>query len=648
MSTNIPCGCDLVLTSPFVAALNEILFEGYNVPSVNYGLDALYSAYYNDLTDGLIVSSGRSSTYVVPMISSRGILSNSKRLNWGGAQATEFLLKLCQMKYPSFPLRVSSNQAALMLERHCYVSQDFDEEIKACSNPEGIAARDVVVQFPNQTNADGSTNIIHSDGSTTRIAGSIEDEAEVAAKAAVQAEKKRQQGLRLQEQTQRLRAEKMQQKENDLVYWIALRENKGKERRAEYLKRLEAEGFDSEQELESTIKRTEATLKRSRARDAGTLDELMEEQAVPPSFPLVDVPDHSLDEEGIKEKRRQKLMKAGYDARMRLKAEKEEEKRVLQEERARDEDERTNRPQEWRRRLRAEYESAIQKIQERKKLREMLSDRKSLAAQQRMKNITSLASDQPQPKKRRRGNEDDDFGADDADWAVYKDIVSRSCDCIGSGAIANLDDFQRGADDSEEEEEEGNNFEALEQKLLEYDPGFTKEDTWAARIARKTRLTGTFLRGSHLGEWDATDPLYQHQLHLNVERFRVPEVLFQPHVAGVDQAGLDELCAHVLKNFDLTTRTTLAKNVFLTGQHTLYPGLDTRLRSSLQSTQPVDLQVKVIRAKEVRFDAWRGMARWAVECAEDFKTTSITRAEYDERGSEYFKDHHGFSAAVAP
>jgi actin-related protein len=34
--------------------------------------------------------------------------------------------------------------------------------------------------------------------------------------------------------------------------------------------------------------------------------------------PLIDVPDHQLNEEDLKEKRRQKLMKAGYDARIRL------------------------------------------------------------------------------------------------------------------------------------------------------------------------------------------------------------------------------------------------------------------------------------------------------------------------------------------
>lgn len=41
---------------------------------------------------------------------------------------------------------------------------------------------------------------------------------------------------------------------------------------------------------------------------------------------MVDVPDDQLDEEGKKEKRRQKLLKSNYDARMRMKAEKKVER----------------------------------------------------------------------------------------------------------------------------------------------------------------------------------------------------------------------------------------------------------------------------------------------------------------------------------
>lgn len=67
----------------------------------------------------------------------------------------------------------------------------------------------------------------------------------------------------------------------------------------------------------------------------------------------------------------------------------------------------------------------MERIKERKKLKEQLGDRKSLAAQNRMKTITNMASEAPTTKKKRKkGADEDTFGADDDDWAVYRDIVS--------------------------------------------------------------------------------------------------------------------------------------------------------------------------------------------------------------------------------
>ena len=79
----------------------------------------------------------------------------------------------------------------------------------------------------------------------------------------------------------------------------------------------------------------------------------------------------------------------------------------------------------------------MNKMKERKKRKEQLSDRKSLAAQNRMKSIAGLAADESKGvgsggggsvgganKRRKKGGEDDGFGKSDADWAVYREIVS--------------------------------------------------------------------------------------------------------------------------------------------------------------------------------------------------------------------------------
>ena len=641
------------------SVMNELMFEAFNVPYVNYGLDSLFSAYQNNVRDdALIVSSGKSATTVIPLVEGKGILTNAKRLSWGGAQATDLLLRLIQLKYPGFPTRVTPWQAQNMLEELCYVSDDYGDEVFRMAKMPHLGKSVAPQDWTAMEKADRIVQFPYLDAIP-------EQKSEEELKA--QAERRKAAGLRLQEQTRKMRLEKMMQKENDLKYYAQLKQWKGKERKAEYLKRLESDGFDSEQELENTIKKIEAALKRSRAKELG---EEVEEEKEEPSFPLVDVPDAELDEEGIKEKRRQKLMKAGYDARLRAKAEKEEERRQQEEEIKRDEEERLNDPKGWSARMRAEYDDAINRIKERKRLKEMLSDRKSLAAQQRMKNITALASDSPAggsgtntPRKRKRGGDEDTFGADDNDWAIYREIQN--------------------ADDSEEEEDSHAQLAAIESRLLEVDPTFTIEDTYSARLARKNRLTLTFFNGPGGGdeavigpedpaeaEKNENDPEMikrAHQIHLNVERIRVPEVLWQPGIAGVDQAGLDELCTHVLNNFEAPTRARMLKvsvvppsffpsvplttvadsdlgltqpqNVFYTGRHTSYPGFGARLESSIRSSQPVSVPIYVTRAKDLRFDAWRGMARWVAEQNELFRSTAITKADYDEKGHDYFLEH---------
>lgn len=85
------------------------------------------------------------------------------------------------------------------------------------------------------------------------------------------------------------------------------------------------------------------------------------------------------------------------------------------------------------------------RMRERKKRKALLTNRKSAAAQGRMKQISELAADSPTGgRKRRRGGDgmpslrcervsvlirsfslaDDGFGQDDDDWAVYREIVS--------------------------------------------------------------------------------------------------------------------------------------------------------------------------------------------------------------------------------
>ena len=109
-----------------------------------------------------------------------------------------------------------------------------------------------------------------------------------------------------------------------------------------------------------------------------------------------------LDEEGLKEKKKQKLLKAGFEARERVKREKEREREERAAEEKREEEERDRDLTGWAAKLRREQESLMTRIKERNRRRAALTDRKSAASQARMKSIANLAADDRVPKKRRK------------------------------------------------------------------------------------------------------------------------------------------------------------------------------------------------------------------------------------------------------
>jgi actin-related protein 5 len=123
-------------------------------------------------------------------------------------------------------------------------------------------------------------------------------------------------------------------------------------KKPEFISRLVRDTpFDTESELESWIKKTEADIKRKEKKDVG--DDEPEED---PVFPLVDRPDTDLTEDEVKEKRRQRLMKAGWEARVKVREEKKKEKDRLDDIQRQEEEFRQSDPTGWAAKLRAEQE----------------------------------------------------------------------------------------------------------------------------------------------------------------------------------------------------------------------------------------------------------------------------------------------------
>ncbi|KZS90376.1 actin-like protein Arp5p [Sistotremastrum niveocremeum HHB9708] len=586
------------------ALTSELLFEQYTVPNVAYCLDAMMSFYWNNRPlqesqqDGLVFSFNSASTSIIPVLGRKGILSHAKRIPWGAMQSADYLLKLVQLKYPTFSTRITTNHANWMYRTFCEFSDDYLAKLRRLKDPLEMQLAGRIVQFPYTA--------------TVEVEKTEEELARLA-------EKRKEQGRKLQEISARVRGEKLLQKENDLAYLTALREERATLGKREWTTKLQSEGFDTDAILDDSIKKLEQALNKARKKeiDGGGGEENVE----PPSFPLLDTPDEELDEEQLKEKRKQRLAKAGYEARIRARKEKEREREERAAEEKKEEEERTRDLSGWSQKLRSEHEAAVLKIKDRNRRKAALSDRKSAVAQARMKSIASLANEEKVGRKKRKAGGDDMFGANDDDWAIYRKI--------------NI------AAPSSDEEDDMAQLQTLEAKLLEHDPSFSTEHTYAAQITKRSALISAFRPSYEEGDTEG-----RNRVHLNVERWRVPETYFQPSIAGVDSAGLAEVAQMVLAAFSEAEKARLVKNVMVTGGPAQIPGLLPRLHASLRPLLAPEMELNVTAAADPSLDAWHGMAHFANMT--DYTKIVVTKAEYDEYGGERVKKWWGgnWNAAV--
>ncbi|RDA90470.1 hypothetical protein CP533_3950 [Ophiocordyceps camponoti-saundersi (nom. inval.)] len=578
-------------------SMTEIIFECYGAPSLAYGIDALFSYRHNKGKTGLVISSSHTSTHVIPVLDSKPMLTQATRLNWGGYQGAEFLLKLIRLKYPAFTGKLNVSQAEHMIRDHFYVSRNYDEEIRTYLDWTGLEDRDVVIQYPFTE----ETIIQKTEEELARIA-----------------ERKKESGRRLQEQAAKLRLEKLIKKEQDLEYYKKLQSRLADETKKETRRKLDSHDIKDEAQLDKMIRELEKSVKKARTKDVGGDPE--EEQGQP-DFSLLEVPDDQLDEAQLKQKRQQRLLKSNHEARARAKAEKEAEKARIADEERRDKERRENDLEGWLEDKHRARLQTLQRIKERDRLKQDLGNRKSLASQIRMKSIANLASDNPS-KKRRRGGDDDTFGANDDDWGVYRQIA------VGDNS-----------DDEQEEEDLASSLKTLEQELLQYDPDFDYEQTQEAKTDWSKSLLHAFSRGPR--PFNPSSQAELSQLHLNVERIRVPEVVFRPSIAGLDQSGLVDIAGDILTQ-RLSAGSSgpgddILRDVFLTGGNTLFRNFDQRVRDGLLPLLPARAPLTVRRAGDARLDAWSGAAAWVGSPA--WKEARVLRAEYLEKGPEYIKEH---------
>merc|ERR1719239_1865615 len=98
------------------------------------------------------------------------------------------------------------------------------------------------------------------------------------------------------------------------------------------------------------------------------------------------------------------------------------------------------------------------------------------------------------------------------------------------------------------------------------------------------------------------------------ERFRCPEVLFQPSFLGMEACGIHE--------------TTY--NSVMSGGTTMYPGIADRMQKEITALAPSTIKIKIIAPPERKYSVWIGGSILA--SLSTFQQMWISKQEYDECG----------------
>ncbi|GFN80563.1 actin [Plakobranchus ocellatus] len=114
------------------------------------------------------------------------------------------------------------------------------------------------------------------------------------------------------------------------------------------------------------------------------------------------------------------------------------------------------------------------------------------------------------------------------------------------------------------------------------------------------------------------------------ERFRCPEVLFQPSFTGMEPAGIHEMLYNSVQLCDIDIRRDLMYNTVLSGGSTMFPGLADRMQKELVSIVPASIKVRVIAPPERKYSVWIGGS--ILGSLSTFQQMWITKEEYDECG----------------
>jgi len=119
-------------------------------------------------------------------------------------------------------------------------------------------------------------------------------------------------------------------------------------------------------------------------------------------------------------------------------------------------------------------------------------------------------------------------------------------------------------------------------------------------------------------------------LQIAAERFRAPELIFDPTLIGLEYRGVHRCLVDSIHQSDLDLRKTLFGHIVLAGGSTKFNGFGDRLLNETRQIAPKDTKIRITASPERQWAAWIGGSILASLAS--FKTMWIRRDQYEESG----------------
>jgi len=114
------------------------------------------------------------------------------------------------------------------------------------------------------------------------------------------------------------------------------------------------------------------------------------------------------------------------------------------------------------------------------------------------------------------------------------------------------------------------------------------------------------------------------------ERFRCPEVLFQPSLLGMEAPGIHMTTYNSIMKCDVDIRKELYGNIVLSGGTTMFPNIGERITKEITTLAPSSMKIKVVAPPERKYSVWIGGSILA--SLTTFQQMWIAKSEYEDSG----------------